>query len=157
VVPAQGGGGPDEAATRGYGDGDGYSDPVATGSIALTESRSGVKLLTVHGEHDLYTAPRLRQQLDALLDSRTNVIVDLTGATFVDSSILGALLNARQRAIEEGCGFAVCLQSGTEPSVRRIFEMTGLVATLPVLETVEEAEQAASAGPPEGPDRGNGQ
>jgi anti-sigma B factor antagonist len=157
-MPTPDGGGPDEAATLGYGDTNGYPDRVATGSIALTESRSGgVKLLTVHGEHDLYTAPRLRQQLDALLDSRTSVVVDLTGATFVDSSILGALLNARQRAIEGRCGFAVCLQSGTEPSVRRIFEMTGLVETLPVLDTVEEAERAAVAGPPEEHDGGNGQ
>jgi anti-sigma B factor antagonist len=129
---------------------------VATGSIALTDSRAGLKLLTVHGEHDLYTAPRLRQQLDALIDSHTNVVVDLTDATFVDSSILGALLNARQRAIEERCGFAVCLRSETEPSVRRIFEMTGLVSTLPVLDTMERAEDAAFAGPPAEHDRGNG-
>ena len=59
---------------------------------------SGVALLTISGEHDLYTAPALREHLDGAL-ATGDLIVDLSAATFVDSSVLGALLNARQRAM----------------------------------------------------------
>ena len=98
-------------------------------------------LLKVSGEHDLYTAPDLRDRLKEAL-SAGGVVVDLTAATFVDSSILGALLSARQRAAEDGRGFAVSLEESASRTVRQVFEITGLIPAMPVMPTVEEAMQA---------------
>ena len=39
-------------------------------------------------------------------------MVDLTPATFVDSSVLSVLLEARREAEERGLGFAVALGDG---------------------------------------------
>jgi anti-sigma B factor antagonist len=108
-----------------------------------------VALLTVAGEHDLYTAPALREQLDRAL-AAGDLIVDLSDATFVDSSVLGALLNARQRAIEEQRGFAVCLKPDSSAMVRQVFEITGLMPTMPVLASVDEAGEALMNGAPRG-------
>jgi anti-sigma B factor antagonist len=108
-----------------------------------------VALLTVTGEHDLYTAPALREQLDRAL-ATGDLIVDLSAATFVDSSVLGALLNARQRAIEEQRGFAVCLEPDSSAMVRQVFEITGLMPTMPVLQSVDEAGEALRNGAPRG-------
>lgn len=106
-------------------------------------------MLTVTGEHDLYTAPALREQLDRAL-ATGDLIVDLSAATFVDSSVLGALLNARQRAIEEQRGFAVCLEPDSSAMVRQVFEITGLMPTMPVLQSVDEAGEALTNGAPRG-------
>ena len=46
-------------------------------------------MLTISGEHDLSTAQELRSQLTELLDGDRGIVVDLSPATFVDSSILG--------------------------------------------------------------------
>jgi anti-sigma B factor antagonist len=95
-------------------------------------------VLTISGEHDLSTAPILRQRLEALLDQGAPTVVDLSPATFIDSSILGAILDARRRASEGGTGFAVFQANGAD-AVKRVLEVTGLRAELPVHAHREEA------------------
>jgi len=109
----------------------------------LDESVEDVVVVVVEGEHDIYTAPTLRERLDEALGRGGGIVVDLTGATFVDSSVLGALLDARRRAIEAGQGYVVCAGDSVEPGVQRILDITGLVPVLPVLPGREEAVAAA--------------
>ncbi len=71
------------------------------------------------------------------------LIVDLSAATFLDSSILGALLEARRQALEKTVGYVVCLGDDPEPGVQRILEITGLVPVFPVVRTLQEALEAA--------------
>jgi hypothetical protein len=55
-------------------------------------------VVEVRGEIDLRTAPALGDQLDrAFEDAAAAVIVDLSAATFLDSSGLNVLFNARRR------------------------------------------------------------
>jgi anti-sigma B factor antagonist len=117
---------------------------VSRGFIATETPRAGITLLRVSGEHDLYTAPDLRDRLKQAL-SAGDVVVDLSEATFVDSSILGALLSARQRAAEDGRGFAVSLDEAASRTVRQVFEITGLIPAMPVLPSVEEAMNAMNS------------
>jgi anti-sigma B factor antagonist len=100
-------------------------------------------VVVVEGEHDIYTAPTLRERLDEALNRGGGIVVDLTAATFVDSSVLGALLDARRRALEASQGFVVCVGETVEPGVQRILDITGLVPVLPVLRQREEAIRAA--------------
>jgi anti-sigma B factor antagonist len=122
-------------------------------TIALDDSHGDVLIVVVRGEHDIYTAPALRDRLDQALGGTTNgsstvgVIVDLSGATFLDSSILGALLEARRQALEKALGYVVCLGENPEPGVARILEITGLVPVFPVVRTREEALGAARSAP----------
>ena len=103
-------------------------------TIALDDSHGDVLVVVVRGEHDIYTAPTLRDRLEeALGGSPTGVIVDLSAATFLDSSILGALLEARRQALERGIGYVVSLGEEPEPGVQRILEITGLVPVFPVV------------------------
>jgi len=66
--------------------------------IGLDRSGTGVAVLSVQGEHDVYTAPSLTEQVEGLIDERVPFVIDLTPATFVDSSVLRVLLEARRRA-----------------------------------------------------------
>jgi anti-sigma B factor antagonist len=104
---------------------------VRTGEIALDRSDSKFPVLVVSGEHDLNTAGDLGARLEELLAASEPVIVDLSPATFVDSSILGVVLDARRRAEEAGVGFAVAQANGAE-AVTRVLEITGLREELPV-------------------------
>ena len=99
-------------------------------------------MLSVQGEHDVYTAPSITEQVDALIGERVPFVIDLTPATFVDSSVLRVLLEARRRAEEEGVGFAVALGQDDSGAVRRVLEVTGLIPVLPV----HPARDAALAG-----------
>jgi anti-sigma B factor antagonist len=122
-------------------------------TIALDDSHGDVLVVVVRGEHDIYTAPALRDRLDQALGTQEDgtepagVVVDLSGATFLDSSILGALLEARRQALERGRGYVVCLGPDPEAGVARILEITGLVPVFPVVRSREEAFEAARATP----------
>jgi anti-sigma B factor antagonist len=111
--------------------------------IVLDDTAGDVVVVVVEGEHDIYTAPTLRERLDEALGRGGGVVVDLTGATFVDSSVLGALLDARRRALESEQGYVVCIGESVEPGVRRILDITGLVPVLPVITGREQAIEAA--------------
>lgn len=100
-------------------------------------------MLTISGEHDLSTAPELRRRLDVLLDEDAATVVDLSPATFIDSSILGVILDGRRRASDAGLGFAVLHSNGAD-AVDRVLEVTGLRGELPVHARREEALTAAS-------------
>jgi anti-sigma B factor antagonist len=121
----------------------GISADVRTGELALERKDSGLAVLTISGEHDLSTAPNLRRRLNALLDEGTATVIDLSPATFIDSSILGAILDGRRRAQEADIGFAVARSNGSD-AVDRVLDVTGLRAELPVHARREEAVTAAS-------------
>jgi anti-sigma B factor antagonist len=116
----------------------GISATVRTGELALERNDAGLAVLTISGEHDLSTAPNLRRRLDNLLDEGTATVVDLSPATFIDSSILGVILDGRRRATDSGIGFAVVHANGAD-AVDRVLEVTGLRAELPVHARREEA------------------
>jgi anti-sigma B factor antagonist len=103
----------------------------------------GVAVMIVEGEHDVYTAPSLNERLDVLLTEGLPFVIDLTEATFVDSSVLRVLLEARRRADERGIGFAVALSTDEKGPVRRVLDITGLVPVLPVHVGRDAAVEAA--------------
>jgi anti-sigma B factor antagonist len=113
--------------------------------IVLDDAAGDVVVVVVEGEHDIYTAPKLRERLDEAIGRGGGIVVDLTGTTFVDSSVLGALLDARRRALEGGLGFVVSVAETVEPGVQRILDITGLVPVLPVVKGREEAIDVARA------------
>ena len=116
---------------------------VRTGELALERNDPGVAVLTISGEHDLSTAPNLRRRLDGLLGEGVATVLDLSSATFIDSSILSVILNGRRRAGEAKIGFAVARTNASD-AVDRVLEVTGLRAELPVHARREEAIMAAS-------------
>lgn len=66
--------------------------------VAVTD-RDGWQVLILAGEVDVATAPRLRDRLVQLVtQGPPQVVVDLTGITFIDSMGLGALVSGLKRA-----------------------------------------------------------
>ncbi|HWI73658.1 MAG TPA: anti-sigma factor antagonist [Baekduia sp.] len=82
----------------------------APGAVALGASRLSVDVdrrdeqvaLAFTGELDLETAPQFRDRLADAEHEGTTVVVDLRSVTFIDSSGVGELLGAHQRARREG-------------------------------------------------------
>jgi anti-sigma B factor antagonist len=99
----------------------------------------GVALVSLTGEHELYDALKLKERIRTLFEDGRSVVVDLTETVFVDSSIVGVLLDAKKVAKKLGADYSVVLGKTTGEPVRRMFEMTGLVGILPVVERDEPA------------------
>jgi anti-sigma B factor antagonist len=103
------------------------------GIVRLDRSRSGTAVVALEGEHELYTARNLERRLSALVGEGLNVVVDLSAATFVDSSVVAVLLKARRLASSCGRRLVVVLDDDTPAPVQRMFEITGLERFLPVV------------------------
>jgi anti-sigma B factor antagonist len=120
---------------------------MSASGITVRMDEGHVGLVTLEGDHDMGTAPGLQERLGGLVDAGVPAVVDLTAATFIDSTILRALLSARRRAREGGIGFAVLIgDPPAEPAVRHVFEMTQLVDVFPVVASRAEAVNVARAG-----------
>ena len=94
------------------------------------ESAGGHALVTVHGDLDLVTAP----QLEAFVAERplagcTVLELDLGGVPSIGSLGLSVLLTVRRWCLQRGI---TLLLGDVQPSVWRVFEVTGLDAAFPV-------------------------
>ena len=118
---------------------------MRTGEIALDKTTNGSTVLSISGEHDLSTVADLRSRIDDLMKESRSIVIDLSPATFVDSSILGAILDARRRAVDAGVGFAIA-HGGGSAAVGRVLEITGLRDELPIHPTVAAALEGVAAG-----------
>jgi anti-sigma B factor antagonist len=94
-------------------------------------------VVSVSGEVDLFTAPTFRQRVMAPIAAGVgHVVVDLTGATFVDSSSLGVLIGAHRRLKSRGGRLVIACNS--EPIVKT-FRITGLDGVFRLVDSVEAA------------------
>ena len=106
-------------------------------TIEVRSPQPHVALVALAGEHDLYSADEVQQTCDQSLAVCDHLIVDLSTAEFIDSTIVAVLLQTRENAIELNRKFNVVL--GTVPVVERILEVTGVVPLLNIVPTVERA------------------
>jgi len=93
--------------------------------LALLTERSGAHaVVAVTGELDAYSAPGLEEEVSRLLaDDVNDLVFDLSGTKFLDSSGLRAILTAQRRLAERDGRLA--LRAPSE-AVRRLLEITGL-------------------------------
>jgi len=101
------------------------------------ESRAGVWLLSLHGEHDIATQPSLREQLGHVRAAGGRIVVDLSGAGFVDSAIIGALLEGAE------AGSAVSVVAPPGSVARRLADLVRLADALPVYDDLTAGIDAA--------------
>jgi anti-anti-sigma factor len=94
--------------------------------IATSRPSPAIARIDLVGEVDLANAPELRDRLLAMLhDHDPDLLdVDLGGVTFLDCTGLGALIGARNAAVNAGRQLRVL---HPQPFVRRILEVTGLL------------------------------
>jgi anti-anti-sigma factor len=89
--------------------------------FTMTIAESGSETtVSVAGEVDLATAPKLRAALMAITG---DVTVDLARVSFMDSSGLGALVAARKHTADSGHRFTVRNESDL---VERTMKLTGV-------------------------------
>jgi anti-sigma B factor antagonist len=105
--------------------------------VTSADLGDGVAAVGVSGEVDLYTAPRLKQALVKTIDGGARkVLVDLSHATFIDSTTLGVLMGAVKRLRPAGGELAIACG---DPNIRRIFEITLLDRIFVIYGTYDEA------------------
>jgi len=99
--------------------------------VTITPVRAGtVSVLTVSGEIDFTSGPRLRAALDEVLDERgamapKGIVVDLTAVSFLDSAGLAVLVDAHEHATLRGITLKVVVD-GAGSAVARAFQTAAI-------------------------------
>lgn len=90
-------------------------------------------IIAPHGDLDIASVGTFRAELaQAASQAEQDVVVDLSGVSFIDSSGLGALVEVHNRMRREQRDFAVVAPGGTAAAV--LLNLSGLQGRLPVLE-----------------------
>ena len=113
----------------------------------MTGFDSGFSVITLQGESDAYIAPRIRSDLATALGAEAPLVVDLTQATFIDSTIVGILLESLADCEKLERPLLLLLPDDAAPEVHRLFEITGLGALLPVVRSWDEASERIATPP----------
>lgn len=107
--------------------------PFGIGKRALDADTS---VVDVGGDLDLATAPQLKWMLvDALDEGYSQLVLDLTRTTFMDSTALGVLVGVT-RSLGAGGTLAIVCAS---PTLARIFELSGMDGVFAIYPTLDDA------------------
>ena len=105
--------------------------------------RAQSRVIRAGGELDLAVAPQLKELLDRLIEEgERSLVLDLSDATFIDSTTIGALVSASRRVGDNGGALEIVC---TNRNVLRTFEYAGLERVFTVHSTVEHALHPAPA------------
>jgi anti-sigma B factor antagonist len=105
-------------------------------AISQRELDKRTSVIAIKGELDLSTAPSLKWTLVDLLDAgHSQLVVDLSLVTFMDSTALGVLVGVN-RSLSKGARLAIAC---APPSVLKIFEVSGLDGAFDMFSTLDEA------------------
>ena len=107
------------------------------GVISVVPETDEIVAVCLAGEFDMANARTVGGEIDRTLEVGKDVIVDLSEATFVDSSLIDVLMRAvkASRARER----TLVLQLGTAAIVERVLEITRIEQVLPRAHDRQEA------------------
>ncbi len=105
-------------------------------AISQRELDERTSMVSVEGELDLSTAPRLKwMMVDSLEAGHDRLVLDLSLATFMDSTALGVLVGVKRRLEDDGRLAIVCAR----PNVLKIFEFAGMDGVFAIFPQLDEA------------------
>lgn len=98
-------------------------------------------VVRVNGELDMVVTDEFRAKVERKLDEHPvrNLIINLQGVKFIDSSGLGVILGRYKRITTGGGKVAIV---GAAPQVIKILELAGLLKIMSLHEKEEQALQA---------------
>ena len=118
--------------------------PTETNALTIDVSRrDDVTVVPPGGEIDLATQGELRTVLnDLVVAGDVDLVLDLTGVSFIDSTGIGALIGTRRRVHAfQGSLTLVC----PHESILKIFTITGLEKVFEIRPTLDEVPAATTA------------
>ena len=105
-------------------------------TVSVKHPRAGATVVELLEEHNL-SAKELRMLFQQLVATNDLVVVDVSEAEFIDSSVIATLFESARTATQWGT--TIRLQMGTATIVRRALEVSGILEEIDVASSREEA------------------
>lgn len=100
----------------------------------------GVAVIELRGEIDLSTSPSFKEKVYETIESgKKDVVIDLNGLEFMDSTGLGVLVAALKKTSMEGGSIRlVCAKR----NIMKVFTITGLDKVFPIYDNLQRCLDA---------------
>ncbi len=105
-----------------------------------TRIEGSYTILELSGEIDFHVSPKVREDVLAGLNDNQNLLVDLSGVSYIDSSGIASLVEGFQHAKGKKLSFALI---GVRDGVMSVLKLTRLDKVFPMFDSVEAATAAA--------------
>jgi anti-anti-sigma factor len=110
--------------------------------VTLEQLTADISVVSLIGEHDISMVDALRDRLAEAFTNDARLIIDLTDATFVDSTVLGVLFAViKQATSSAGETLALVVRPGS--AVDQTITLTGF--TPPIVATYPSRDQVFAA------------
>ncbi|NMB27308.1 MAG: anti-sigma F factor antagonist [Tissierellia bacterium] len=95
-------------------------------------------IVTLQGELDHHTSENVRKKIDQQYynNNLLNMVLDLRGLNFMDSSGIGLIMGRYKSCREQGGSISIV---STSSYIERILKMSGLLKLMKVYQTIDEA------------------
>ncbi|WP_372735452.1 STAS domain-containing protein [Nocardioides sp.] len=105
-----------------------------------TREVDGTTIVAVGGEIDVYTAPKLRDQITSLVAAGNyRIVIDLEAVEFLDSTGLGVLVGGLKKVrSHDGSLELIC----TQDRLLKIFRITGLAKVFTIHDSPDGSRAA---------------
>ena len=113
------------------------TQPLDPATILVSCEADDIVSLYLRGEFDAFNAPEITDRALRALAADKHLVLDLSDTTFIDASVIGALVAIQAAANDRGR--SAVLQLGTAPIVERVVAITGIEDVLPRTETRVDA------------------
>ncbi len=106
--------------------------------LSITRADHGDRtVMHLGGEIDVYTAPLVREKLDEqILGGHSDLVLDLTKVSFLDSTGLGVLVGRLKLARSRGGHLRLV---GADDRVLKVFSITGLDKVFEIHPSIDDA------------------
>lgn len=108
--------------------------------VHVRQSEGDAYVVELAGEIDVYTSPKVKDAITELIDQgHYHLVINLEKVRYIDSTGLGVLIGGLKRVREHGGSVSlVC----TNPQIKKIFDITGLVKIFGIFDTEPNAMKA---------------
>ena len=98
-------------------------------------------IIKLEGELDHHSSEEIRRKIDSEYYNKNlkNLVLDLDGLKFMDSSGIGLIMGRYKNCKEQNGSISIV---NINPKIGRIVEMSGLKEIVPIYTTIEEAIKA---------------
>jgi anti-anti-sigma factor len=110
--------------------------PDRSFELIREDAGDAVRVIAVRGDADRFHAEAVSRAIQAARDDDRDVVVDLSEAAFMDSSMLATLVAASEQSRLRARELVLIVQT---PRLRRSLEVKGLAGILRVADSREQA------------------
>jgi anti-anti-sigma factor len=114
------------------------SSSDAPGVITVDGAGPSRWIVALHGEHDMTNRDRLHEKLAPLLTQATFVVVDLSPATFIDSSIVKELIAGHEQ-VDDVPAQQLAIVAPKDGFARRVLDLMQADGVLRIFEDHDAA------------------